>query len=170
MLAVSSFYISQSFTKNDAFTIIFAPTMKKLTIVLVAFITLATITSCRKKGIPNAGLPASILKDTTTIEFAETEFNFGKIKQGEKVTHIFKFKNAGQHDLIIANAYGSCGCTVPEYPKEPLKPGAEGEIKVTFNSEGKQGEMHKNVTLQANTVTHSDQLFLNGEVEVPEEK
>ncbi len=120
--------------------------------------------ACRKKGNPNAGLPAAILKDTTSVQFPETEFAFGKINEGDKVEHIFKFKNTGSKDLIIANAWGSCGCTVPEYPKEPIKPGAEGEVKVTFNSTGKKGEQHKSVTLQMNTIKHNEEVFLSGEV------
>ena len=59
----------------------------------------------------------------TTIEFEETKHNFGTIKEGEKVKHIYKFKNTGDNPLIISNAVASCGCTVPSYPKEPIPPG-----------------------------------------------
>ncbi|MFN8309614.1 MAG: DUF1573 domain-containing protein [Chitinophagales bacterium] len=141
--------------------------MKKLFV--LALLCGVMLTACRKKGNPNAGLPASILKDTTTIQFEETEYNFDTIKQGEKVTHIFKVKNTGERDLIIANAVGSCGCTVPEYPKEPVAKGATAEIKVTFNSEGKSGEQHKSVTLQVNTARHNEMIFLNGFVNAPKE-
>ena len=137
--------------------------MQKLSVILICILLLAC-TACRKKGNPYAGLPAVILKDTTSVVFPENQFAFGKINEGDKVEHIFKFKNTGDKDLIIANAWGSCGCTVPEYPKEPLKPGAEGEIKVTFNSTGKKGEQHKSVTVQMNTIRHNEELFLSGEV------
>ena len=118
----------------------------------------------------NAGLPASILKDTTTVQIEETEFKFGTITQGDKVEHIFKLKNTGTRPLIIANAWGSCGCTVPEYPKDPIAPGTEAQVKVTFNSTGKKGEQHKSVTMQMNTIRHNEEVFLSGTVTPKEEK
>jgi hypothetical protein len=123
-----------------------------------------------KKGNPYAGPPSIILKDTTSVEFPETEFKFGTINEGDKVQHIFKFKNTGNKPLIIANAVGSCGCTVPEYPKDPIAPGAEGEVKVTFNSTGKKGEQHKSVTMQMNTVKHNEEVFLSGKVTPKDDK
>lgn len=139
--------------------------MKKLfVLILCSGMLLLTLDSCRKPGNPNAGLPASVLRDTTTVEFSETEFNFGEIKQGESVTHVFRFTNTGKNDLIIANAVGSCGCTVPEYPKEPVKPGASGSIKVTFNSTGKSGEQKKSVTITCNTASHTERVFVVGNV------
>jgi hypothetical protein len=86
------------------------------------------------------------------------------------VVHIFKVKNTGEKNLIIGNAFGSCGCTVPEWPKEPVAPGAEATIRVKFNSAGKEGEQNKTVTLQVNTVSHSEQLLLNGFVRVPKKE
>jgi hypothetical protein len=71
-------------------------------------------------------------------------------------------KNTGNKDLIIANAFGSCGCTVPEYPKNPLSPGTEADIAVRFNSAGKEGDQSKSVTLQLNTERHEEVLFLRG--------
>jgi hypothetical protein len=123
-----------------------------------------------KKGNPYAGLPPIILKDTTSVDFAETEFKFGTIAEGDKVEHIFLFKNTGTKPLIIANAWGSCGCTVPEYPKEPVAPGAQGQVKVTFNSTGKKNEQHKSVTMQMNTIKHNEEVFLSGTVTPKEEK
>jgi hypothetical protein len=122
-----------------------------------------------KKGNPFAGLPAAILKDTTSIELAEKEFQFGTINEGDKVTHVFKVKNTGPKPLIIANAWGSCGCTVPEYPKEPIAPGMSADVKVTFNSTGKKGEQHKSVTMQMNTIKHNEEIFLVGTV-TPKDK
>ena len=123
-----------------------------------------------KKGNPYAGLPSIILKDTTTVEFAEKEFKFGTIKEGDKVEHIFSLKNTGTKPLIIANAWGSCGCTVPEYPKDPIAPGAQSQVKVTFNSTGKKGEQHKSVTMQMNTIAHNEMVFLSGEVTPKDDK
>ena len=66
------------------------------------------------------------------IKFTEEVFDFGRITQGEKVSHAFTFKNTGTKNLIISGASGSCGCTVPEWPKEPIKPGQEGNYKRCF--------------------------------------
>ena len=106
---------------------------------------------------------------TTTIEFAETEFDFGVIEQGEKVTHVYKFKNTGNEPLIISSAKGSCGCTVPQWPKEPVAPGAEGEIKVEFDSKGKRSKQNKKVTIVANTNPSQSFIYLKGDVNAPEQ-
>lgn len=98
------------------------------------------------------------------IEFEKTEHDFGMIKQGDKVTYIFKFKNTGEGDLIISKAKGSCGCTVPEYPKEPVKPGTEGQIKVSFNSAGKHGKQTKSVTLMTNTEKGTERLEIHANI------
>lgn len=86
----------------------------------------------------------------TKMEFAETIHDFGLIRQGDMVSHTFKFKNAGTAPLIINEAKASCGCTVPEYPKGPVAPGEEGEIVVKYNGSGR-GEIHKTVNITANT-------------------
>jgi hypothetical protein len=99
--------------------------------------------------------------------FEKEVHDFGTIVQGEKVAYSFKFKNTGKGDLIITSAKGSCGCTVPEYPVEPIAPGAEGVIDVVFNSDGKSGQQNKKVTLVANTVPNTKVLAINGMVEVP---
>jgi hypothetical protein len=101
-----------------------------------------------------------------TMKFDEMDYNFGTIKQGESVTHIFKFKNDGKEPLIINTAVGSCGCTVPEYPKEPIRPGGSDEIKVTFNSTGKSGPQDKTVTITYDT-DKTIVLHMRGTVEVP---
>lgn len=100
------------------------------------------------------------------MKFEEMDFNFGTIKQGESVTHIFKFKNEGKEPLIINTAVGSCGCTVPEYPKEPIRPNGMSEIKVTFNSTGKSGPQDKTVTITYDT-DKTVVLHMRGTVEVP---
>lgn len=100
------------------------------------------------------------------MTFEEMEYNFGTIKQGESVTHIFKFKNDGKEPLLINTAVGSCGCTVPEWPKEPIRPNGNGEIKVTFNSTGKSGPQDKTVTITYDT-DKTIVLHMRGTVEVP---
>lgn len=98
----------------------------------------------------------------TSISFEQERFNFGTIKEGEKVSYAFKFKNTGNRPLIISNAKGSCGCTVPQWPKEPIAPGGSGEIKVEFNSEKKLGKNDKYVMVEGNFA--KKQLTISGEV------
>lgn len=95
--------------------------------------------------------PAAPVGPTTNMDFSETEFDFGNLTAGESVTHMFKFKNTGKEPLVISNAKGSCGCTVPKWPKEPIAPGKSGEIEVKFDSKNKSGKQSKNVTITANT-------------------
>lgn len=101
------------------------------------------------------------------FQFDADTFSFGKITQGEKVNHTFKFKNVGKSDLVISAANGSCGCTVPEYPKKPIAPSEEAEINVIFNSEGKSGLQNRSVTLVANTFPNTHVIYLKGEVIEP---
>jgi hypothetical protein len=102
--------------------------------------------------------------------FETDQHHFGVITQGEKVSYSFKFKNTGNAPLIISSANASCGCTVPEYTKDPVAPGTEGFINVTFNSEGKAGMQSKTVTLIANTIPNSKVLTISAEIQVPEKK
>jgi len=106
---------------------------------------------------------------TTTIEFEEKEFDWGTITQGEKVSYVFVFTNTGNEYLIIKDAKGSCGCTVPQWPKEPIAPGEQGEMKVVFNSKGKIGMQNKRVTITANTTPGQTFINVKGEI-VKEEK
>lgn len=84
------------------------------------------------------------------MTFSEESHDFGDIRQGEKVSHLFTFTNTGKSDLIIGNARGSCGCTVPDYPKKPIAPGEKSEIEVSFNSSGKHGLQTKTISIVTN--------------------
>ena len=108
--------------------------------------------------------PAKPVGPTTTIEWGEKQFDFGEVEAGEKVGHIYKFKNTGKEPLIISNAKASCGCTVPNWPKEPIPPGESGEIKVEFDSKGKNGPQSKTVTIEANVEGGRDLLVIKGKV------
>lgn len=112
-----------------------------------------------------ASEPAKPVGPLTTLKFDENEFDFGTITDGEKVRHSFKFKNTGKEPLVISNAKGSCGCTVPQWPKEPIAPGKSGEIEVEFNSKGKKGNQTKNVTITANTDPANTILKIKAQVE-----
>ncbi len=103
-------------------------------------------------------------EDAATMAFSEIKHDFGTITEGEKVEHVFKFKNTSANPLIINNARGSCGCTVPEWPKEPIAPGASSEIRVKFDSKGKKGSNNKQVTIDANTIPGSTVLNILADV------
>lgn len=103
---------------------------------------------------------------TTTIKFDDTTYDFGAITDGDKVRHTFKFTNTGNEPLIISNCKGSCGCTVPQCPKNPIAPGGNGEITVEYNSRNKsKGEVagkpdQKFINVIANTEPSSTRLTI----------
>jgi hypothetical protein len=101
----------------------------------------------------------------TAVAFAQSSYDFGKIKQDTQNKYKFKFTNTGSNPLIIENASGSCGCTVPEYPKEPIAPGATGEITVEYSPGKQQGAQTKTVTITANTEPRTTQLTITANVE-----
>jgi hypothetical protein len=109
-------------------------------------------------------VPPAPTGPTTTISFEETTFNFGEVDDGEKVSHVYEFTNTGNEPLVISNAKGSCGCTVPKWPKTPIPPGETGEIMVEFNSKGKTGTQTKRVTITANTDPAQTFLTITGQV------
>ena len=98
------------------------------------------------------------------MTFEENIHNFGILIDGEVVTYKFKFKNTGNVDLIINSASASCGCTVPSYSREPIKPGEESAIDVQFNSSGKVGKFDKSVSILSNTIPPQTTLLIEGEV------
>lgn len=100
----------------------------------------------------------------TEITFEESSYDFGSITKGEKVNHTYKFTNTGNEPLIITNAKASCGCTVPEWPKEPIAPGEGGEIPVVFNGRS-VGTQNKTITITANTNPPKTRLTIRGKVE-----
>lgn len=108
--------------------------------------------------------PAVDPATAATISFEENSFDFGTLEEGDKVEHVFKFTNTSDNPLTITNARGSCGCTVPEWPREPIAPGEGGEIKVKFDSKGKKGKQSKTVTITANTDPVNTMLTISSDV------
>ncbi|OJW95704.1 MAG: hypothetical protein BGO70_10655 [Bacteroidetes bacterium 43-93] len=100
----------------------------------------------------------------TTIEFTETKYSFGTIKEGDVVKHVYHFKNTGTNPLLINNAVASCGCTVPSYPKEPVAPGGEGDITVQFNSHNKDGHQQKNIMIYSNAQQEAMSIGFDADV------
>lgn len=120
----------------------------------------------------SAAIAESTPADTVNVakmEFEEKEFDFGNIKEGDVVKHVFKFTNVGKTELVINNARGSCGCTIPSYPKEPIAVGASNEIEVQFNSKGKSGANHKVVSIIANTYPEVTTISIKANVQPADE-
>jgi len=113
--------------------------------------------------LDSTGKPVS-LADAPVIKFEQEVYDFGVITEGTSVKYEFSFKNTGKSPLIITNASATCGCTVPEYPTKPIKPGESGIVKVVFNSLGKSGLQDKMVTLVSNANPNLSSVHLVGEV------
>ncbi len=165
--------------------------MKKILTVLVSVLVLF-ISSCNNSDTSNGkqdstkqdtGListkvvenPIS-LKDTSLkgkalpkITFKEKNYDFGVLIDGEKVSHIFHFKNTGNTELVITKVSTTCGCTVADYPTKPIPPGGEGKIEVVFNSAGKHGMQHKMIRILANTQPNLTELSIDAQVLSPDE-
>jgi len=150
--------------------------MKKIAIiiVLVAF----SITSCKENvanKINQENLDVAKQRDyklnegAAAINFTKKEHDFGTINEGDVVETTFSFTNTGKSELIITNAVGSCGCTVPEWPKQPIGIGGAGEIKVKFNSSGKPNNQRKTITLTANTAKGKEVVVIKAQV-TPKQK
>ena len=99
------------------------------------------------------------------IKFENAEHDFGTIQQGVKVEHTYKFTNEGTADLLVTDAKASCGCTVPDYTKEPVAPGKSGEVHVVFDSAGKSGDVSKTVTLTLNTEKGTETVSFKANIE-----
>jgi len=159
--------------------------MIKNSITLVAFMAILASTSCKQKeeftpqqlDATNRVVPAGQLaiqddsmkkklkpEEYPVIEFDAKEFDFGTIKQGDKVEHIYTFKNTGKNDLSVIEVRPSCGCTAPEWTKTPVKKGESGEIKIIFNSAGKSGSQHKSIALLTNTMDGHEVLIFKANI------
>ncbi|HQW85595.1 MAG TPA: DUF1573 domain-containing protein [Flavobacteriales bacterium] len=101
----------------------------------------------------------------TSISFASMEHDFGTIKQDSENKYVFSFTNTGKEPLLIENAQGSCGCTVPNYPKEPIPPGGKGEIEVVYKPGKQENQQNKTVTVTANTEPKQTTLRISANVQ-----
>lgn len=139
--------------------------MKKL---MICFCILCSLYSCDIRNTKTHGdLQAAVGKhfdDTTSVKMIDSVYNFGKVTDGENVVFNYRFQNTGNKALIISSATASCGCTVPEKPEEPIKPGETGFLKVVFNSKGRVGPVHKEVNVVSNAYPAFPVLQLIGDV------
>ncbi|WP_299624168.1 DUF1573 domain-containing protein [uncultured Tenacibaculum sp.] len=148
--------------------------MKKIIIALTAVLCSVSLTSCKE------GNAASKVKKDNVVEaqkrdeainvgapevvFDREVHDFGIVDEGFVVETSFKVTNSGKSDLVITNAKASCGCTVPTWPKEPIKPGETKEVQVKFNTSGKPNKQSKTVTLYTNTVKGREEVKISGMV------
>lgn len=98
------------------------------------------------------------------MSFEQDAYEFGKVKEGEVVEHVFTFVNTGDAPLIISQVSASCGCTTPEFSTHPVAPGQEGTVKVVFDSNGQVGQQHKVISVLSNGSMKVTLLHLRGEV------
>ena len=111
--------------------------------------------------------PAADNPNAPEISFETETIDYGTIKQGEEGTRIFKFKNTGKDPLVISNARGSCGCTVPTWPKEPLMKGQTADLKVHYDTK-RVGAFTKRVTIESNAKSNPKVVTIKGTVEADE--
>jgi hypothetical protein len=150
---------------------------------LLISLSILVITGCKNDGKEKDGekkidpsivnIPFTASADSSgskdnypVMKFDFDTHDFGTIVQGEKVSYAYKFTNTGKAALVIRSTSVSCGCTVPEFSKDPVPPGGTGYINVTFNSEGKVGHQNKEVTVISNTVPNTTMISLTCDIVV----
>jgi hypothetical protein len=146
--------------------------MKK-TILITIVLTSLIVLSCKDNAaskIKSANVEAAKARDSKMnmgmpeIAFDKEAFDFGTINEGDKVTGEFTIYNKGKADLVITGAKASCGCTVPSWPKEAIKPGDSAKLNFVFNSRGKHGKQNKSITLKTNTENVTEVIRVTGEI------
>ena len=148
--------------------------MKKIVLTVAVVLGAFAFTSCDGKNAA-AKINADKLEIATerdnaskgklaSISFDKTKYDFGTVNEGDIVETIFKVTNSGNVDLVITDARASCGCTVPVWPKGPIKPGESADIEVKFNTSGKPNRQSKSITLTTNTQKGNEVLQLTGSV------
>ena len=135
--------------------------MKKLflAIVITAGFTSAAFAQTAATATPAQATSAS----KAVISFPVDAFDFGSVPQNIPVTHVFSFKNTGKEPLVLSSVTASCGCTTPEWPKEPVAPGATATIKATYNA-ANPGVFTKTITVVSNAATPTTVLTIKGDV------
>ena len=131
--------------------------MKKLFFLLLAFTLTTAVVSAQNEIAPAVAVGGPVM------QFDQTEVDYGTIEKGSDPLRLFTFKNTGTEPLVIQGAKGSCGCTVPSYPKEPIMPGATSQIEVRYDT-NREGAFQKTVTLTTNETTNTRVLTIKGSV------
>ena len=137
--------------------------MKYLAINLLSFLFICGFSMAQSDKKAQAGA-------SPEFNFEVEEYNFGTVKEGAVVEYEFRFTNKGNEPLIISNVQSTCGCTVPEWPQEPIEKGKTGSIKVVFNSAGKVGLQNRPITIFSNAKSSPKIVHLKGNVEADKSK
>ena len=119
------------------------------------------ICSCKNNSENNA---KKMTNGYPEIKFDTIYHDFGTLIDGKKASYTFRFINIGNADLAIKDAYSTCGCTVPDYSKKPVKPGKEGKIEILFDSRGKSGMQYKAITIKSNAIIAEKTLTIKANV------
>lgn len=146
--------------------------MKNKIIIVISFLLVVLCVSCKNdKKVSGALIQNPItasgevdMSKLPVIKFVKTTHDFGDVSQGESIRYSFKFKNEGKSDLLIFSAKAGCGCTVASFPKEPIKPGGEDFVDVTFDSKGMFGFQNKSVTITSNAQPNTTILYIKANV------
>jgi hypothetical protein len=167
--------------------------MKTIKILAMSVAVVALLSSCRDKALEKrvaelesrlqsqGTKPASAAQPTPTptpaveaeqkpdgplpvLAFEKTDHDFGTIAEGQKVTYVYKFRNTGSAPLIIQSAQPSCGCTAPDWTRDPIPVGGTGFVKAEFDSKGKPGMQNKSITVTSNTFPKTMQLKFKANV------
>ncbi|MBF9254291.1 DUF1573 domain-containing protein [Pontibacter sp. 172403-2] len=134
--------------------------MKKVILSMVFAALVAGGASAQTQLKAPATAPQEQAKNGPAITFEETEHNFGDITQGDVVEYTFKFKNTGTQPLVIDNVGVTCGCTTPNWTKEPVMPGKTGIVAAKFNSAGKMGQQKKAITIHSNAAAGDAYVYI----------
>lgn len=125
--------------------------MKRIIFIIMAILLATGLASAQKKAV---------------ISAEETSFDFGTIKEANgNVSHTFQIKNTGDSPLVLTRVIASCGCTTPEWTKEPIEPGTTGDVTITYNPKNRPGPFVKTISVYSNGKTGSFILTIRGEVE-----
>jgi len=137
--------------------------MKKLFFAIAITAGLSSAAFAQTSVATPASAPAAVSASKAVISYAVDKHEFGTVPQGTPVSYVFSFKNTGKEPLVLSSVTASCGCTTPEWPKEPVAPGASGSIKVTYNA-ANPGDFTKTVTVVSNAAAPTTVLTIHGEV------
>lgn len=141
--------------------------MKKYFASLFLFVAIAGAVNAQNAVAPlptGVAAPPAANPNAPKIIFKEETHNFGELSEGPQATYEFKFTNTGKEPLVLSKVQASCGCTTPSWPKEPILPGKDGVIVVTYNTQGRPGAFTKSITVTSNADTPSKVIFIKGEV------
>jgi hypothetical protein len=125
-------------------------------------VVLSLITACGSESSSEIPGPVAVGSNSsaplTTIQWIDSARDFGSITEGQRLALSFRFKNTGDKPLVIESVKPTCGCTIADYPKEPVAPGGEGEITGEFDSNGREGMQHKHMTVRLNVAQQAQDI------------